>query len=118
MGSKLHDVVEREDGFFQLDSKWRPHNLLFELQIKELMTDMQRRLEGLQSAREEIQKLPRGPQVLKVVRKLGFIHRRASFMRHSNHLAFVQAVSEFYTAFGQVFRYLKIEQAKGQLQPA
>lgn len=112
-------MVEQEQGsFYQLDSKWRPHNLLFELQMKELMTDMQRRFEGLKSAREEIQNLPRGAQLLKVVRKLGFIVRRASFMRHSNHLAFVQAVSEFYTAFGQVYRYLKIEQAKGQLQPA
>lgn len=115
----LLGLLDEEQGSFaQIDSKWRPQNLFFELQMKELMADMLTRFKRLKEAEGEIQSLDRAPQLLKLVRKMGLIIKRAHFVRHSNNLAFVQAVSDFYTAYGEVLRYLKIDQARGQLQPA
>jgi len=54
---------------------------------------------------------------LKSVRQLEFILRRAKYVRLANQLAFGQAVASFYTVYGNILRYLKIDQARGHLQP-
>lgn len=114
----LYDLLEQEAGaFHRLDSKWRPQNLFFELQTKELMHDMIRRYKRLKEAENEIQTLVRADRILIHVRRMGLILKRAYFVRRANHLAFGQAVSEFYSAYGEVLRYLKIDQTRGQLQP-
>jgi hypothetical protein len=51
------------------------------------------------------------------MRKMGLILKRAHFVRRANHLAFGQAVSEFYSAYGEILRYLKIDEARGKLEP-
>lgn len=114
----LYDLLMQEAGaFHRLDSKWRPQNLFFELQTKQLMNDMIRRYQRLKEAENELQTLVRADRLLRQVRRMGLIIKRAYFVRRANHLAFGQAVSEFYTAYGEVLRYLKIDQARGQLQP-
>ena len=112
----LLEILNAEGGSFErLDYSWRPKNLFFELQTKDLLADMLRRQKNLSTAIGEFQRLDRMEFYLKQVRKITFIIRRAKFVRQSNHLAFGQAVSEFYTAYGQILRYLKIDQARGVL---
>jgi hypothetical protein len=119
VGTVLQTLVDEEAGAFQrIDSKWRPQNLFYELQTKTLLHDMDRRYTRLKEGESELQMLDRGDRLLKLVRRMGLVIKRAHFVRRSNHLAFGQAVSEFYTAYGEVLRYLKIDEARGKLEPA
>lgn len=114
----LLDLLSQEAGSFQrLDNKWRPQDLFFELQTQVLLKDMFHRYSALKAATDELRTLDRAELLFKYLRQMEFILRRAKFARRFNHLAFGQAVSDFYTAFGQVLRYLKINQARGRLQP-
>lgn len=114
----LRDLIDQEIGSFQkIDNKWRPQNLFFELQTKELMNDMVRRYNRLKEAENELQTLDRAERLLRLMRKMGLILKRAHFVRRANHLAFGQAVSEFYTAYGEILRFLKIDEARGKLEP-
>jgi hypothetical protein len=111
-------LIDQEIGSFQkIDNKWRPQNLFFELQTKELMNDMVRRYNRLKEAENELQTLDRAERLLRLMRKMGLILKRAHFVRRANHLAFGQAVSEFYTAYGEILRFLKIDEARGKLEP-
>ncbi len=116
MGSNLSDILEEESSSFQrLDNVWRPKNLFQEIQTKELLRGMSNRYQSLQNSSEELKVLDRGDWFLKQLRKLGFILKRSNFVRQANHLAFGQAVAEFYSIYGEVLRYLKIDQARGKL---
>jgi len=119
VGTLLQDLIDEEAGAFQkINSKWRPQNLFYELQTKELIRDMVRRYRRLKEGERELQKLDRADLLLQHVRRMGLIIKRAYFVRRANHLAFCQAVSEFYTAYGEILRYLKIDEARGKLEPA
>jgi len=112
------ELLSAESGSFQrLDNTWRPTDLFFELQTQALLSDMVRRYEALKALEGEFNGLDRADLYLKLTRRMSFIIRRAKFVRRANQLAFGQAVAEFYTAYGQVLRYLKIDQARGRLQP-
>lgn len=78
---------------------------------------MTRRFTNLKKAEGELQVLDRGPALTKLLRKMSLILRRANFIRRSNQLAFAEAVSDFYKAYGEVLRYLKIDEARGKLEP-
>lgn len=113
----LTGLLDDEAGSFQrLDNTWRPKDLFFELQTQELLRDMVHRYEALKASEGEFQGLDRADLYLKLTRRMSFIIRRAKFVRRANQLAFGQAVAEFYTAYGQVLRYLRIDQARGRLQ--
>jgi len=115
----LRSLLDQEAGAFQqVNNKWRPQNLFFELQTKELMNDMVRRYIRLKEGEGELLTLGRADLLTRLVRKMGLLIKHAYFVRRANHLAFGQDVSEFYTAYGEVLRYLKIEQARGKLEPA
>jgi hypothetical protein len=116
--SSLIELLDEEAGSFQrLDNTWRPKDLFFELQTQALMRDMRHRYEALKTLEGDLKRLPRADLYLKLTRQLSFIIRRAKFVRQFNQLVFGQAVAEFYTAYGQVLRYLRIDQARGLLQP-
>lgn len=114
----LLDLLNEEAGTFQrIDNVWRPKNLFFEMQTQELLKDMNRRYEALKVSEAELKKLDRSELLLKYLRQLRLIVKRANFVRRANQLAFAQAVSEFYSAYGEVLRYLRIDQARGKLKP-
>jgi CRISPR/Cas system endoribonuclease Cas6 (RAMP superfamily) len=88
-----------------------------DIQTQVLLKDMVRRYEALQASEVELKKLDRAELLLKRLRSLRLIVKRANFVRRANHLAFAQAVSEFYSSYGEVLRYLRIDQARGKLKP-
>jgi hypothetical protein len=113
----LVNLLSQESGSFQrIDNVWRPTNLFFAIQTQELLKDMLRRHQSLELLKGELQLLERSEMYLKNLRSMGFIIRRAKFVRLVNQLAFSKAVSDFYTAYGTVLRFLKIDQARGRLQ--
>lgn len=114
----LYALVQREGTAFErITNRWRPKDLLFELQAKEMMKDMARRYASLLQAEGELQMLDRADFYLKLVRKMKLVLRRAYFVRRLNQLAFLEAVAEFYAAFGLVLRFLKIDLGRGLLAP-
>jgi len=114
----LLSILNEEVGTFQrIDNQWRPKNLFFKIQTQELLRDMVRRYTELKSAQEEIKLLDRAEMYLKHLRTLRLVLKRAMFLRLANHLAFAQAVTEFYTTFGVVLRYLRFDQGRGRLTP-
>ncbi len=78
---------------------------------------MTRRSANLVQAEEELKGLDRAEACLRLLRQMRFVVRRAAFVRRANHLAFATAVSEFYEAYGEVLRLLRIEQLHGNLDP-
>jgi len=100
-----------------VDNIWRPKNLFFDIQTQELLKDMVRRHQQLVDAEDELKTLDRADMFIKNLRKLDWIVKRAHFVRRSNHLAFGMAVAEFYSIFGEILRYLQIDEARGKLQP-
>lgn len=73
------------------------------------------RLKSFREAEDEMKLMTRAPQLLGLVRQLGFIVKRAYFVRQMNQLAFSLAVTEYYMAVGRIFRLLKVDQARGLL---
>lgn len=113
---KLFAILQSEGHtFHRVTSAWRPADLLQDLQTKALLADMARRLAALTEAQGELSVLPRADRCLKTIRQLQFIVRRAKFVRRSNHLAFIVAISDFYSDFGELLRYLRIESNKGRI---
>lgn len=115
----LSQIVDREtDSFQKLDNVWRPKNLFFNIQTLELLKDMNRRYDLMKANEQELKKLERSSIYQTNLRRLELILRRAKYTRLSNQLAFGQAVSDFYTNYGQILRFLRIDQARGKLQSA
>lgn len=114
----LLTILEQEDGsgtFQRGDNVWRPRNLFFEIQTQDLLKDMVKRYETLKESQNELKVLERATMYQQRLREMRLILKKAHFIRRANHLAFAQAVSEFYTAYGQVLRYLRIDKARGKL---
>lgn len=114
----LVKILDQETGAFQrIDNVWRPQHLFLPLQTQTLVKDMNHRYALVKASEEEFKTLERSSFYLKSVRQLEFILRRAKYVRLANQLAFGQAVASFYTVYGNILRYLKIDQARGHLQP-
>lgn len=118
MASVLQEIVVEEGSAFErISNQWRPQDLIIEHQAKDLLKDMARRYNLLVAAQVEFQKLDRADLYLRLTRKAKLVLRRALFVNRLNHLAFLVAVAEFYTAYGQILRFLRIDQARGKLPP-
>lgn len=118
MTATLQTLVDEEGNAFErLSHQWRPTDLIIEHQAKDMLKDMTHRYAQLTDAQVEFQKLDRADVYLKLVRKTKLVLRRATFVYRLNHLAFLAAVAEFYLAYGQILRFLKIDQARGLLSP-
>jgi hypothetical protein len=113
---KLRQILDRETGSFQrIDNFWRPAHIFADIYTKQVLQDMVRRLKSFREAEDEMKLMTRGAQLLGLVRQLGFIVKRAYFVRQMNHLSFSLAVTEYYMTLGKIFRLLKVDQARGLL---
>lgn len=114
---KLKAILENEvsTSFSKIDNTWRPTTLFSDLYTKEVLKDMVSKLKSFRASAPEIQLLVHAPQLLALVRELGFSVKRASFSRQANHLAFSVSVTEFYLAVGKILRILRRENDRGML---
>lgn len=108
-------IVEQEGEDFQrIERRWRPTDLLMFHQVQALLKDMQSRYEHLSAAHEELQTLDRADKYVLYLHRMRLWLRQASFKWKADQLAFLQAVSGFYSDYGAVLRLLKIDQARGR----
>ncbi len=113
--SIIPQILRQEGTDFQtLDQHWRPQDLLYIQQVRALLRDMGSRYELLSAAESELTSLVRANFYLVHIRRMRLWLRKASFTWKQNQLVFLQAVSGFYTDYGSVLRFLKIDEAKGR----
>jgi hypothetical protein len=110
----LPGIVEQEGTHFQSFSElWRPTELLFIQQIRELLHDMQSRYDRLVEATGELETLTYAAKYIKVIQGMRLLLREANFQWKADQLRFLRAASQFYSGYGTVLRFLRFEQARG-----
>ncbi len=81
---------------------------------RNLLKDAQARFEQLTKAEDEIQTLERADRYFKIIRKMRLGIRKAQFAWRSDDLEFIEQIADFYSGYGIILRYLKIEEARGR----
>lgn len=99
--------------FQQIEQRWRPTQLLFLQQVRELLGDMQARYEFVAAAHEELVTLRRPDRYIKLLTTMRLSLREASFQWKADQVRFLRAASQFYSDYGAILRALKFEQARG-----
>ena len=100
--------------FYRIDRRWQPKDLIPDPYRRNLLKDAQARLNRLQEAEDELQTLERAPVYLRILKRMRLTVRRAQFAWRTDDLAFIQAISEFFSDYGTVLQNLKIDQARGR----
>ena len=112
--SLLTWILEQEGSQFQQVSyRWRPLDLLMVQQEKRLLNDMAHRYRHLSAAEDEIRTLNRADKYITKLVRMRLWLRQAHYAWKANHLAFLEAVSGFYSEYGAVLWLLKTDQARG-----
>lgn len=102
--------------FYRVDRRWQPKDLLVDPYRRNLLLDAQGRFNRLQEAEDEFQTLERAPLYLRILKRMRLTVRRAQFAWRTDDLAFIKAVSEFFSDYGTVLQNLKIDQARGRFE--
>lgn len=95
--------------------RWKPVDLLFTQQVRVLLHDMERRYTRLEVARSELETLKSGDRYVKALKRMRLLLRQTFYNWKANQLVFLQATAGFYAEYGQLLRFLKIDQARGRL---
>jgi predicted DCC family thiol-disulfide oxidoreductase YuxK len=110
----LQWILEQEGSQFQQVSyRWRPIDLLMVQQEKILLHDMALRYKHLEAAEDEIRTLNRADKYITKLVRMRLWLRQAHYAWRANHLAFIEAISGFYTEYGALLWLLKTDQARG-----
>jgi hypothetical protein len=112
--SLLPWILDRDGKFHRVENTWKPIDLFTEQQSQKLMGDMIERYDNLSAAQGELARLDRAEMYLKMLRRMGFNVRRARFSRRTNHMTFAKAISDFYSDYGTVLRFLRYDQLQGK----
>lgn len=115
----LPQVLDQEGtDFYRIDHRWKPKELVPSIVSQGMLKDAQRRYNLLSQAEDELQTLERAPVYLRILKRMRFTIRRAQFAWRADDLEFIKAIAEFFGDYGTVLQYLKIDQARGRLEPA
>jgi hypothetical protein len=98
----------------RLEHRWQPKDLLFLSQAQETLRDLLKRYNQLLAARDEMQTLDRATRYMGYLSRLRFSLRVAHFTWKGDQLAFIRAVSAFYSDYGAVLRLLKEDSMRGK----
>jgi len=105
---------ESKSDFKRIHQHWRPTSLLMVRQTRILLKDMRSRLERIQEATDELQTLPKADRYFRRIVNLRVHMRDAGYMWRADQVAFLEAVSGFYSEYGVILRFLKFDQAMGR----
>lgn len=115
----LPQILEQEgNDFYRIDRRWKPTNLIPSIISQAMLKDAQQRYNLLSQAEDEFQTLERAHLYIRILKRMRFTIRRAQFAWRADDLEFVKAISEFFQDYGTVLQNLKIDQARGRLEPA
>lgn len=110
----LPALLSKEGPFQRIEQRWRPTDLLFIPQARALLRDVQHRYKQLSEAETELQTLTKADVISKLLIRMRLYVRQASYVWKFDQLAFIKAVSGFYTDYGIILRLLRREQANGR----
>lgn len=111
----LPRLLQQEgDRFYQIDKRWRPKDLIPSIISSNILKDAVAKFKGLQEAQAELQTLDRAPIYTRILNRMQLALRRAQFAWRADDLLLIQAIAEFYSDYGTVLQYLKIDQARGR----
>lgn len=110
----------RQEGtsFQDVSDIWKPTELLYMAQVRDLLHDMQGRYNEVAAATEEFQTLPRSDRYFKELAEMRMSLREAHFQWKSNQVRFLNAASKFYANFGAMLRFLRWELQRGTFHPS
>lgn len=110
-------ILDGEANAFQkIDRRWRPVALVPVQFRGKLLADVKARYVELEAARPELATLDRADIYIKYLYRMRLAVRQARFSWRFDDLSFIQAISDFYTAYGSVLRLLAVDKARGRLE--
>lgn len=109
----------RQEGtsFQDVSDIWKPTQLLFIAQVRDLLHDMQDKFNEASAATEEFLTLVRSDRYLKQLTDMRLALREAHFQWKANQVRFLNAASKFYSQFGAMLRFLRWEAQRGTFTP-
>lgn len=112
----LPKILRQEGGqFYRIDRKWQPKGLIPDPYRRNLLKDAQERFEQLDKAEREFRTLTRAPLYVKILRRMRLLIKDAQFAWRTDDLKFLESIANFFTDYGTVLRFLKDDDARGQL---
>lgn len=112
----LPRILDQEGpDFYRSNMRWQPRNLIPDPYRRDLLKDAQRRLTLLEDAEDELQSLDRAPLFIGALKRMRLSVRQAQFAWRTDDLKFLQNVTDFFSDYGLVLRYLKTDQARGRI---
>lgn len=103
--------------FYRIDRRWKPKDLLPAVISQNMLKDAQGRYNLLVQAEDELQTLDRAHFYLRILKRMRLTIRRAQFAWRADDLEFIKAIAEFFGDYGTALQALKIDQARGRLEP-
>lgn len=111
----LPAILEQQGtGFYQITRRWKPKNLIPDPYRRNLLKDAQGRLDQLEGAESELQRLDRSPMYIGALKRMRLAIRKAQFSWRADDLKFLQGITEFFSDYGTVLQNLKVDKARGR----
>jgi len=111
----LPTVLEQEGpDFYQVSRRWKPKNLIPDPYRRNILKDAQDRLGLLEEGEDEFGQLDRASLYLNALKRMRFAVRQAQFAWRADDLKFLQHITEFFSDYGTVLQFLKIDKARGR----
>lgn len=112
----LRWILEQEGSDFQsVANRWKPTRLLYLQQVRNLLRDMEQRLDRLEAALEELRTLDRADRYVKALVRMRLYLRKAKFTWKGDQMVFFQSSAGFYQEYGAILYLLKVEDQRGRL---
>lgn len=109
MAYELLRKLLEDEPFRAMDRQWRPRNLLVEPYRRQLLKNVRERYAKLTVALPEFEMLVRAERYVKAIYRMRLSVKQAEFAWRFDDLAFIRAISEFYSYYGTVMRFLSLE---------
>lgn len=113
----LPQLIEQEgDSFYRITYRWKPKGLIPEPYRRNMLKDAQAKFERLSLAEPEILTLMYADRYFKILRAMRLQLRKAHFAWRSDDLELLSQLGDFYSGYGILLRYLKLEQQRGRFE--
>lgn len=113
----LPQLISQEgDAFYRITYRWKPKGLIPDPYRRNLLKDAQGKFELLTEAEPEIGTLAYSDRYFKILRSMRLQLRKAHFAWRSDDLELLNQLGGFYSGYGIILRYLKLEQQRGRFE--
>lgn len=113
----LPQLISQEgDAFYRITHRWKPKGLIPDPYRRNLLKDAQAKFELLTEAEPEIGTLTYSDRYFKILRNMRLQLRKAHFAWRSDDLELLNQLGNFYSGYGIILRYLKLEQQRGRFE--